>query len=190
MSNILKLISPIPPSVNHHLEYRAIKKGNKYIVIAYKSLEQKKFEKYFIPYVIEEAKKQKWEYDETGMTHYYNDWTVYFPRIDMDASNYDKVLCDSITESKYVWKDDRVVLNRVKRLYYDTENPRIELEIYPVNYIGIFDNKEILNEFESKCKQCIRHKRNCSILKKAKEGRIQSEISTDFVCCKYQGEQK
>lgn len=188
MSKVLRLISPIPPSVNHHLEYRVIKKGNRNIVVAYKSLEQKKFEKQFIPYVIEEAKKQCWEYDDTGKTHYYNDWVVYFPRIDMDASNYDKVLCDSITESKCVWKDDNIVLNRVKRVYYDSKNPRIELEIHPVEYMGIFDNKDALKTFENKCKKCSRYKRNCSILKKAKEGRIQNEINNDFICSKYKGE--
>lgn len=188
MNNILRLTSPIPPSVNHHLEYRVMKKGNRSIVVAYKSLEQKKYEKEFIPYVINEAKKQRWEIDESGKQHYYNDWTVYFPRIDMDASNYDKVLCDSITESGVVWKDDNVVLNRVKKIYYDSKNPRIELEIKPVEYIGIFNSSEDFYEFENKCKKCSRYKRNCSILKKAKEGRIQNEIDNDFICSKYKGE--
>ena len=54
--------------------------------------------------------------------------------------------------------------------------------------MGIFDNKDVLKTFEDKCMDCSRYKRNCSILKKAKEGRIQNEIGNDFICSKYKGE--
>ena len=73
----------------------------------------------------------------------------------------------------------------VNRIFYDSKNPRIELTIYPTDYIGIFDNQEQLCEFEDKCKTCKRYSRNCSIFNKAKEGRIQEEISEEFVCNKY-----
>lgn len=62
------------------------------------------------------------------------------------------------------------------RIYYDNKNPRIELKIYPSEFIGIFNNKEEHDKFISKCIKCKRYKRNCSILKKALEGRIQEEI--------------
>ena len=42
----------------------------------------------------------------------------------------------------------------------------------------------MLEQFESRCIGCIRYKRNCSILQKAKEGRIQEEI-TELECSKY-----
>ena len=48
----------------------------------------------------------------------------------------------------------------------------------------VFDHQEQLNEFEEKCRTCKRYSRNCSILNKAKEGRIQEEIQ-DMVCSKY-----
>lgn len=75
---------------------------------------------------------------------------------------------------------------RVQRIYYDSANPRIELEIYPCDYIGVFDNTSQLEMFESNCSGCSRYKRNCSILQKAKEGRIQKELE-GLKCTKYKG---
>lgn len=184
MTKELKLIAKICPSNNHYLNYRVIRSGGKNIVAPYPSADTKKFKKEFIPYVQQEAEKQGWVMDGTGLQHYYVYWDVYFPRIDMDAENYSKVISDSITESKCVWIDDNVVCNRVDHIYYDSKDPRFELTITPVEYIGIFQNKEQLDKFEDKCKTCNRYKRNCSILKNAKCGRIQEEIN-DFVCNKY-----
>lgn len=90
---------------------------------------------------------------------------------------------DAITETALIWVDDNVVCERCQQILYDSENPRIEINIYPVEYIGIFANKEELKKFESLCVGCTRYKRNCSILNKAKEGRIQKEIC-NFVCQK------
>ena len=42
----------------------------------------------------------------------------------------------------------------------------------------------MLEQFESRCIGCKRYKRNCSILQKAKEGRIQEEI-IGLECSKY-----
>ena len=102
----------------------------------------------------------------------------------MDTNNYWKVGFDAITDSGVVWADDNMACERVLKVLYDSKNPRIELTIYKTDYIGIFDNQEQLSEFEDKCKTCQRYNRNCSILKKAKEGRIQEEIC-DLKCSKY-----
>ena len=150
----------------------------------YPSKETVAFKKSFIPYVVEEVSKQNWEMDQTGLQHYYVHWTVYFPRIDMDVSNQDKVIIDSITESEVVWKDDNVVCNRVDHIYYDSSNPRIELTIVPVDYIGVFENDEHLNSFQEKCKECKRYSNNCSILRKLIEGRIIEEYQ-DNECIKF-----
>lgn len=184
MSKELKLVSPICPTVNHYMNYRVIRQGKRNVVLPYPSTETKEYKKKFIPYVQNEVKQQGWEMDYTGLQHYYVDWVVYFDRIDRDAANLDKVLIDSITEAKCVWVDDNVVCNRVKHIYYDAMNPRIELTIHAVDYIGIFDNQEQLDMFENKCKTCSRYSRNCSILKNAKTGRIQEEIN-DLVCGAY-----
>ena len=184
MSNILKLTSPIPPSVNHYLATRAIVKNGKPMAMVYETKEAKEYKKWFTEYIKSEAQKQNWTSDLDPAQHYYCDCVFYFDRIDKDCNNYFKLLLDSITESQTIWTDDNVVCERVNRIYYDSDNPRIEIEIYPVDYTGIFDTKEELDDFEEKCKMCKRYKRNCSILKKAKEGRIQEEIE-DFECAKF-----
>lgn len=184
MNKELKLIASICPSNNHYLSYRVVKSGGRNIVAPYPTKETKDFKKKFISYIKDEVKKQNWEMDCTGLQHYYMDWDVYFPRVDMDAANYDKVIADSITESGVVWIDDNTLCNRVKHIYYDSKNPRFVLTIKPVNYIGIFDDQEQLTKFEEKCKTCSRYKRNCSLLRNAKAGRIQEEIDS-LICNKY-----
>lgn len=181
---VLKLISPIPPSVNHYLGWRAIIKNGKPMAMSYETAEAKKYKKEFKEHIIEQVKLQNWNYEVNDTQHFYVDAVAYFDRTRKDISNVDKCLLDAITETQLIWKDDNVACFRPNRIYYDPNNPRIELTIYPVDYIGIFDNQEQLDEFEDKCKTCSRYKRNCSILKKAKEGRIQEEIQ-DLCCEKY-----
>lgn len=181
---VLKLTSPIPPSQNHYTGIRIIKSGGKNIPIVYKTNEAKKYEETFDKIVQEEVKKQKYKTNLDSEQHFYVDAIFYFDRKHKDSSNADKVLLDVITGTQLVWKDDSIVLFRPQRIYYDSSNSRIELSIYPVDYIGIFDNQEQLDAFEDKCKTCKRYKRNCSILNKAKEGRIQEEIC-NLECSKY-----
>ena len=184
MSNILKLIITDFISVNHYLSYRAIIKNGKPMAMSYKTKEAKDFQKNFEQHIKEQVKIQNWNVPVDPAQHFYVDAVFYFPRLDMDANNYFKVSLDSITETGLIWIDDNVVCERVQRIYYDSSNPRIELTIYPVDYIGIFDNQKQLNDFEDKCKTCSRYARNCSILKKAKEGRIQEEIK-GLACSKF-----
>lgn len=181
----LKLISPIPCSVNHYLGTRAIMKNGKPMAMIYETGDAKKYKKEFGKYIKEQVKLQNWIMSNDKTQHIYCDCVFYFDRIDKDCNNYFKLLLDSITESECVWIDDNVVCERVNRIYYDSKNPRIELTIYPVEYIGIFNNQEQLCEFENKCKFCKRYLRNCSIFNKAKEGRIQEEINNELVCNKY-----
>lgn len=150
----------------------------------YVTKEGKEYKKNFAEYVKEEAAKQKWDWIIDPKQHFYVDMVFYFDRTDMDAGNYDKCLLDAITDTGLVWEDDKVACPRVNRVYYDKENPRIEIEIYPVEYIGIFDNYEELQKFESRCKSCNRYSRNCSILNNAKAGYIQPEVESK-ICQNY-----
>lgn len=178
--NKLKLISPIPPSVNHYLGHKA--RGN--FVTVYVTKEGKEYKKNFAEYVKTEAIKQKWSWIIDPKQHFYVDMVFYFDRTDMDAGNYDKCLLDAITDTGLIWIDDKVTCPRVNRIYYDRDNPRIELEIYPVEYVGIFDNQQQMNCFIEKCKTCTRYSRNCSILNNAIYGIVQDEISNKE-CIKY-----
>lgn len=184
IKSVLKLTSPIPPSVNHYLGWRAILKNGKPMAMSYETAEAKKYKKEFKKHIEEQVKLQNWNHEVNSTQHFYVDAIFYFDRVDKDTSNYDKCLLDAITETQLIWKDDNVACFRPNRIYYDSDNSRIELTIYPVDYIGIFDNKKQLDEFENKCKTCLRYKRNCSILKKAKEGRIQETIKNN-ICEKY-----
>jgi len=184
LDNELKLtVDGIPPSVNHYMGYRGVRKGRGCMVMAYTKAEAKKFKQEFSTYAKEQVKLQNWDIENTRDIHHYVDCIFYFDRTDKDEQNYMKVLCDTLNGIAYI--DDKKVLTRTHEVYYDAENPRIEITIKPVKYRGIFDDQDILNEFESKCKTCNRYARNCSILNKAKEGRIQEEIDNTYECSSY-----
>lgn len=177
MGQILRLTTPIPPSVNHYLAYRVVKTRRRYMPIPYKTKEAKVYQKEFTEYVLKEAEKQGWDINEIGDKHIFVDTMFYFPRVDMDCNNYFKVMLDAITDTGIVWKDDNIVCERVEGIQYDKANPHIEMVIHPVDYIGIFDNSEQLEEFENRCKTCTRYSRNCSLLIKAKEGRVENGVN-------------
>lgn len=188
ISNILKLVSSIPVSVNHYIKPRPfityVNGKPKAMVTMYETAEAKKYKKDFIKYIKEQVKIQQFETIIEKFKNTFVSCTFYFPRIDMDANNTWKLLLDSITESGVVWQDDNTTLENARRIYYDPKNPRLELTISYADYIGIFDNQEQLDSFTSNnCIQCKRYKKNCSILNAAKEGRIQEEIM-DYVCSK------
>lgn len=186
--NELKLISPIPVSVNHYIKPRTFitLKGKTPIanVTMYETKEAKDYKKKFKKYVLEEIKKQNYILTPTKTQHFYIDCVFYFERTDQDPNNYFKLPLDAITETQLIWLDDNTTCERVNAIYYDSKNPRIEIIIKPVDYVGIFPTVNHLNEFKSKCTTCSRNKRNCSILNKAIEGRIQEEIS-EGICKKY-----
>lgn len=180
----LYLTSVIPPSVNHYLSYRAVIKHGKPLAVSYKPKEVVEYRKKFAEYVINEVDKQGYDFIHDGRRHFYVDAVFYMPRVDMDANNYWKVLLDAITDTQLVWKDDNVVCERVNAIYYDVEQPRVELHIHPVDYIGIFTSQQELEIFKTKCRNCTRFTRNCSILNKAIDGRIQDAIQ-DGTCKKF-----
>lgn len=187
-SNRLLLCSPIPPSVNHYLAYRAIIQNGKPMAVVYETKEAKDYKSGFIRYIKKQVEKQGWNLPLDKFQHFYLDCKFYFDRIDKDADNYFKLLKDSITETGLIWVDDNVVCERVLGIFYDSKNPRIEMMIHPVDYIGIFKNKDELDCFINKCEGCNRYKRNCSLLNNAKIGRIQDEIKRVdgiLVCEKY-----
>lgn len=186
----LKLISPIPCSVNHYMKPRPFLMGGRAQVTMYETADAKQYKREFVTYVKEQAKLQGFHPSTNKFQHYYVECDFYFPRIDMDANNYWKLMFDAITESQCVWIDDTQACERVNKILYDAKNPRIELRIFPVDYIGIFPNQEHLEHFKAKCIQCTRYKEGkCSLLNKAIEGRIQQEI-TGVTCTKYKQRSK
>lgn len=189
MEEKLVFTSPIPPSVNHYLAYRTIIKNGKPMAMSYKTKEAKDYQKNIIELIKKEVEKQRWVKSDNKFQHYYMDVVFYFPRVDMDANNYFKCLADAITDTELVWIDDTQLCERVMGIYYDSKNPRMEIEIKRVNYKGIFPNQNIYEEFICKCETCKRYKRNCSILTKSIEGRITEDIE-NLECQKYKSIEK
>lgn len=180
----MKLVSPIPCSVNHYMKPRPFLAHGKAMVTMYETADAKAYKKQFSKYIKNEIEKQKFIVVPNKTQHWYIDCVFYFDRIDKDCNNYFKLLLDAITDTKLIWLDDNVTCERVNAIYYDSKNPHIDLAIYPVDYIGIFNNQGQLEKFESNCVHCKRYKEGkCSILRSAVEGRIQDEI-VDGVCLK------
>ena len=168
----------MPPSVNHYTAYRPIIKHGKPMGIVYKTKESIAYQSELKSIVSQAVSGQGWKTDLDSDRHFYVDGDFYMDKKRKDASNLWKCLLDAITETQLIWKDDDIVCERVNKIVYDTNNPRVELRIYHVDYIGIFDNEEQLSVFKkNNCIGCKRYKRNCAILKKAIEGRIQPEVN-------------
>lgn len=179
--NIIEYISPICPSNNHYNDYRVVYKGKgrnkKPMVMAYPSAEYVKYKREFIPYLKQLIKDYEWNIVE-DFKHYYLDLIIYFPKTSHDPTNYFKTLQDVATG--LLWFDDKIVLGRVNRVYYTYNEecePRIECKLYPVDYIGIWNDKEEYEQFIDNCKSCRNYKDGeCKRLKDF----IDYKITKDF----------
>lgn len=160
-------------------------KNGKPLAVQYKTSDTTSFQKEFSRILSDAVLNQGWKPPTEEGKHFYVDATFYFPRTRMDSNNYWKVLLDTITDTKLIWTDDDVVCERTQGIFYDKLNPRIELVIHPVKYIGVFEDSLHLEDFEAKCVGCVRHTRNCKILRQAKEGRVQPELDKEYVCTEY-----
>ena len=186
----LKLTSSIPVSVNHYIKPHSFIKNGKAVATLYETVDAKQFKQNLTDYIKKQIKIQDFKCIVNKTQHFYIDCIFYFDRIDKDPNNYFKILLDAITDSQCIWLDDNVVCERVNAIYYDTKNPRIEMTIYPVDYIGIFDNRKQLEIFKSKCMRCRKYKEGkCKTLCKAIEGHIQENVDGQK-CCKYKPNMK
>lgn len=177
MDKGLLITSPMPPSVNHYIAHRVVMKNNRPLSIVYKTKAAVAYQAAFKKTVEEEINKQGWDTSLEDPRHFYVDANFYMDKKHKDCNNLWKCLLDAITETQLVWKDDDMVCERVNKIVYDSENPRVELYIHYVDYVGIFDTEEQLEAFKANnCIGCKRYKRNCTLLKNAIDGRIQEEI--------------
>lgn len=184
---VLKITSPMCPTNNHYMAYRIAYKdrARKFPFIqAYKPAETMRYEREFKKCIQEALKEQEWT------TPGENDFIImecdfYLPKKRIDPNNCFKVPCDVLTDAG-VWLDDDMVLNKSERVYFDTQNPRIEITIYLATHVGVFDTEEEYQTFKStNCDLCGRGagKTNCSIHKKAIESRVQEEIDVENLKC-------
>ena len=155
------------------------------MAMSYKTDAAVKYREEFAAYVAEECQKQNWSFTGSPYQHFYADAVFYFDRMGKDPNNYFKVMLDAITDTGKVWEDDKLVCERVQGMYYDSDHPRVELSIYPTEYIGVFHTHEVMDRFTERCGNCSRWRDGrCSILLKAQKGKIQDEVQ-DGICAKY-----
>lgn len=187
MDNALKLTLPLPVSINklyiNQASYSPKTRSRVPTGKRIMSSEGKKVKNSIIKAAKEQMKTQQWDYELTKERYLYLDTYIYMNRLGRDDNNIYKLLNDSL--EKIVYDNDSRILTRTQKILIDTENPRVEVSLRPVEYIGIFDHEVKLHNFESNCMTCKRYSRNCSVLKKAKEGRIQEEINSELECNKY-----
>lgn len=123
--------------------------------------------------------KQEWDYEWTeGKNNFlYQDANIYFSRRGRDDNNVYKLLNDSL--EKICYDNDSRVLVRTQKILYDKTNPRMELTLTPVDYVGIFHDQPQADMFENKCKGCTRYLGGrCSILVDSIAGTVREEIGS------------
>ncbi|MCY9545325.1 RusA family crossover junction endodeoxyribonuclease, partial [Paenibacillus alvei] len=120
-----------------------------------------------------------WDYEWTKENFVYQDTTIYFARRGSDDNNIYKLLNDSLEGITY--DNDSRVLVRTQRIVYDSKNPRIEVTIKPVAFIGIFENQDVLERFQNICEGCSKYRKgSCSILKDSIAGTVREEIGSIY----------
>lgn len=171
----LHLTSPLPPSVNRYLNYRIVSKGVRKFVSVYASPETVAYKNFFVDYVKDQMVEQNWTKPEKGKLVYVQ-LTFFLDRKRKDPSNFLKVPFDALTEAG-VYTDDDIALPLTPRLYIDAKNPRIEIEIFESEAIGIFDDENDYYSFiNNNCMKCKKKQETCSILKRLLDNRLIEEV--------------
>lgn len=180
----MKIISPIPPSVNSYLKYRVQRgKNGKIFVQTYKSEEARKYEAIFEDIVREAIEKNKWIKPDKESYVFINA-VFYFPRHHMDANNHWKLPLDVFTFAG-VYPDDSKALERAHRVFIDKDHPRVEFEITVAPYLGVFDDEKHLEEFKNfNCRFCTKKPEKCNMMKNALNNKImRDEINLEKLSC-------
>lgn len=183
----VKLILPLPISINdlYINQYVWDVKARKMVPSGKRILSKdgERVKQEIINSATEQMSKFEWDYEYTKTHYLYMDSYIFFNRKGRDDNNIYKLNNDAL--EKIVYDNDSRVLTRTQRILYDKKNPRVELEFYPVEFVGIFDNEDESEAFINKCMTCKRYKRNCSILNAALDGFIQDDINEDKICNTY-----
>jgi len=179
----LKLISPIPPSINSYLNFKVARQSGKTFVQAYPSTQTTIYTDFFVNYVRDEIYKQGWEKPPKGQLINIH-LIFYLDRKRKDPSNFLKVMLDCLVKAG-VFVDDDVALTIIDRLYIDKANPRISITLEPSKAVGIFDSAEQFSAFKEKnCDQCKRKQSSCSVLKAILDNRIVDDVPNISSCLK------
>lgn len=179
----LKLTLPVPTSINalyvNQYAYNPRSRKREPTGAKILSKEGENCKKLIQFQAKEQLSQQEWNYEwtEDKNNFLYQDAIIYFSRRGRDADNISKLLNDSL--EKIIYENDSRILPRTQKILYDTVNPRIELTLTPVDYVGVFESKSVADAFEDKCKECTRYlEGRCSILVDSLAAKVREEIGS------------
>lgn len=183
----LKVTSPMPPSVNLYLGKRVVGSGKKAYVQVYETAKAKAYKREFKKIIDKALKEQTWIVPPENR-YIIADMVFYMASKSQDTHNFDKCLIDCFQEHGVIINDSKVLVVP-KEVYIDSKNPRIEVELYMSDKIGVFKDLDEYDKFyHNNCSKCSRSKRNCSILAKSLDNKIQEEVNhIDLKCYKCNG---
>ena len=170
-NQLLLTFNMLPPSVNNYLKPSAIIKGGKAFVHMYETKEAKEFKSLFGRYLKARIKDQNWDKSITENGHWYLDLVFYLPRTNIDNHNLHKILLDAMNDIVFI--DDKNILPRVQKVLYDSKSPRFVALLQPVDYVGVFNSDDALDDFE---------RDNCNMCKKALISVVFTKRQSKDVC--------
>ena len=172
--SVLKLILPIPPSVNKYLYPKTVRNGNKTYVRLAETAESIKYKRKVKPIIKQEIIDQGWTIpDKTSKVDIHVDY--YFNKKGMDPNNYLKILYD-VFKDVGVYIDDDVAKPQTGMVVIDKYNPRLELIISISKQIGVFKNKEDRDNFISTYENTMPKRSFVALMKKLDESRITLDV--------------
>jgi Holliday junction resolvase RusA-like endonuclease len=186
----LELVLPVPTSINalyiNQFSYNPKTKKREMTGarILSKAGQKRKDEIAF--HAKQQMENQEWDYEWTKENFVYQDAVIHFARRGSDDNNIYKLLNDTLEGIAY--DNDSRVLVRTQRIVYDSNNPRVEVTLTPVDFVGVFENQEEADQFELRCNECTRFLNGrCSILVDSLNGTVREEIGSinEPVCVKY-----
>lgn len=182
MNKELKLTVPLPPSVNKYLGKKVGYKNDTPYVVVYETAEAKKYKANILRLTTKAKSEVEWKQTDEN-TYIICELEIFLARKRQDSDNFFKVLLDSLTNAG-IFFDDSMVIPRVKDVFIDSENPRINLTIKVADKIGVFNKNEYRLFLEKNCFKCKRSTEKCSFLKNSLENRIINEIDLETLVCK------
>ncbi len=181
-----KFNSPIPPSVNKYLDKRVEYKGRNYKELGFRRSKETLIYENHMRNTFHKLKRQVgWETpDKDKFFEIY--LTYYLDSKAKDPDNCLKLLFDEMVRNGIIPTDSQIIF-KMRDLYIDSINPRIEVELNIMDKIGVFKDEAQLKEFEMKnCHKCKKHyyKKPCGNLKKYKENYITKDLDLENMACK------
>ena len=181
-----RFTSPLPPSVNDYLGKKVAYSFGKPYVLVYETIKAKAYKKRMQKILQREVINNGW--NKTNELQYVIcDITVYLSQKKRDSDNMFKCLLDSFKEADIIY-DDCMIIPRVRDVFIESSNPRIEVELKLADKIGIFENSSEFEKFkENNCYNCKKYRtygERCSQLKASIENRITGDIDVKNLECK------